>query len=535
MEHIPEPVLWTSAGLCCIVFLLSIQQLYIAPETQSKHILAQRVSIALVIFLESCLPTTELVVRFVLEVDPIIDMVPPVIFWMLLFVLSVSVYQSIRAPDKIQKQYCVIIVRYNWIIVSVLNFLAEVGCIVLYILFPDRAIFYVNIYFIVFNGYVICAAGNAIILAYHINMAINLSLTIRNLPMVDIGDDHDNESNGNPINKTKETTNGRAGSNRHSNRDSNRHSSANKKVSSSPSKKTKNGKKEIMARASTIKTQKTLSKLKLSKKYVFVSCLIALTLMLLSVFTIYSLYTTLNTKEPFNKLETFISHVAFTLIFSITLISRHWYIPRKSKCRSLCRRCHCPTLFRQRVGPKLASKGTDNTAENVGRESNTSTRDDNKKKKGRTLSAQIRAADARDAMKRHKSPARLPMPLHDSASGPSTASTASSGSSGSNGSAASGSGSGSAGVSTVSSAASSALPPTMSALKYPAPMSPVSSYNSFKSTDPHSPYGNRFSLKLTVGYSSNNRNKASKLSHLGLVMDFESSTQTPIGTFSFLL
>merc|ERR1719474_2506223 len=100
MGYIPESVIWATFGLYAVIFIAANQQLYVAPGWQSKDILRLRMGITFALFLELLLPSLELLVRYVPAVSSFTNMIPTLVFWVLLLVLSYALHKSIRVSRE---------------------------------------------------------------------------------------------------------------------------------------------------------------------------------------------------------------------------------------------------------------------------------------------------------------------------------------------------------------------------------------------------------------------------------------------------
>ena len=113
-----EAVLWTSVGLFGSLFVLANQQLYVAPGWQSKDILRLRMGIAFALFLELLLPSLELLVRYVPAITSFIHMIPTLVFWVLLLVLSYALHKSIRVSREQDDKKWAIHLHRIWVMIS---------------------------------------------------------------------------------------------------------------------------------------------------------------------------------------------------------------------------------------------------------------------------------------------------------------------------------------------------------------------------------------------------------------------------------
>merc|ERR1719474_741616 len=276
MGYIPESVIWATFGLYAVIFIAANQQLYVAPGWQSKDILRLRMGITFALFLELLLPSLELLVRYVPAVSSFTNMIPTLVFWVLLLVLSYALHKSIRVSREQDDKKWARHLHRLWVAISVLNavcwFLGILTCFAAFVFFPRYIIVVTNVYYIGFNLYAICGASNTLLIAYR------LSISLKRIPSMTRG----NNPSLDPV----------------------------------PTLATQSG--DSSKAATTPST---------AKRIVAASVFISLILAALALATIYSITTTLMWVGPFGKMDTLMFHVIFTSLFTLSLIVYHWYTP----------------------------------------------------------------------------------------------------------------------------------------------------------------------------------------------------------------
>ena len=348
MDQIPDQVLWAATSISGGIFLISAQQLCIAPEIEStREVLLLRVIVTFALFMELCLPVIELVVRCVLMVDPIINMVPVLTLWALMLSLSFLLYKSIRTPATYEKREWAIVLRRIWIILSITNLFGMAICFVVYVLFPNQRILSINLYYIGFNLYVVCAAAATILIAYRIYYAIVVSsMTIR---MASLSKDHDNQhgsgdDNGHLPKMSTSPSNEPFKQNEFNDEHGDERTVGSAGSGATSTQSTKVTGSSTRAVPSRLDSSATLAKLDSAKRMVTASVIVAITLMLLAISSIVIVSLTLTTIGPIHTMHTFLLQFALCSIFALSVIVEHWYQPANSKVLYLIKACTISTV-----------------------------------------------------------------------------------------------------------------------------------------------------------------------------------------------
>jgi len=224
-------------------------------------------------------------------------------------------------------------------------------------MFPELRILSINLYYIGFHVYVVCAAANTLLIAYRIYFAIVVSsMTIR---MASISRDHeegrrdrdrDRECDRVPdatprINMSPSNEPFKSKSDRHhdasvagqsgTGQSRTRLNTQSTRTGKEPSSSTKSGK----VLPSRLDSTETLQKLASAKRMVTASVIVAFTLMVLALATIAVVSFSLTQHGPIHSMHTFVLQVTLTSIFAVSVIMNHWYHSGDSKVWHLIKSC----------------------------------------------------------------------------------------------------------------------------------------------------------------------------------------------------